>query len=306
MQYRKNHSQPPAVNNLSLSLCRGEVFGLVGESGCGKSTVGKAILQLVKPTSGSVKLNDLELTTLNGRRLREMRSKMQYIFQDPKSCLNPNKTIGWILEEPLLVHGIKNKKTRLAIVEEALETAGLSNAFLTRYPHELSGGQAQRIVIMSALILKPEFIVADEAVSALDVSVQAQILNFINDLKKKYALTIVFITHDLAVCHYMSDRIGVMYLGHLVELGNADAVYHRPKHPYTKLLFSSVMTLEGHSDDETERLRNETAHNLYSSELLKGCPFFTRCAFSKPECKLNLPPMVDIEGHCVRCYIYGK
>ena len=305
--FSQNRDVLTAVNNVDLTFFKGEVMGLVGESGCGKSTLGKSILQLIKPTSGNVLFDNTELTGLNDELLRKKRADMQYIFQDPQNCLNAVKTVRWILEEPLLAHGIRDKDKRMSLVMNMLDMAGMSGAYLNRRPRELSGGQAQRIAILSALILKPRFVVADEPVSALDVSIQAQILNFINELKASMNLTILFITHDLSVCHYMSDRIGVMYLGSIVEIGDADTVYTNPLHPYTKMLFSSVMNIK----TEHRKVYRQNSNNTNGTELdqkahHKGCPYNSLCRYKMQVCKEIFPGLYNVDGRKVRCLLYKK
>lgn len=288
-----------ALNRIDLDIYEGEVLGLVGESGCGKSTLGKVILQLLKESSGTVHFGDVEISSLSGDALRLFRKHMQMVFQDPRSALNPNKKIGWLLEEPLRVHGIP-KAERMDMIHDMLELVGLSQEHLTRYPSELSGGQAQRVAIMSALIMKPEFIVADEAVSSLDVSIQAQILNLLNELKDRLGLTTLFITHDLSVCYYMSDRIAVMYLGNIVEIGPADKIYYEHQHPYTKLLFSSLLSLNNETDlDERYSDHDEIGSPI---NIKDECPFYNRCPMREARCLQGLPPLYDLgDHHYSRC-----
>lgn len=239
-----------AVNGVSFSLYEGESFGLVGESGSGKSTLGQVILQLIKQTSGTVKYRGKNVSTYTKKELKAWRKQVQIVFQNPYASLNPKKTIGWIMEEPLNIHRIGNKAFRRQRVMEVLEEVGLDHTFMDRYPHELSGGQRQRIAIASAIILEPEFMVIDEGVSALDASVQAQILNLLKRLQRKYRLTYLFISHDLNVVQYFCDRIAVMYLGEIVEIGETEELGRSPRHPYTKALFSSILSL-----DESEELK---------------------------------------------------
>ncbi|MCR1832907.1 ATP-binding cassette domain-containing protein [Oceanobacillus caeni] len=239
-----------AVNGVSFSLYEGESFGLVGESGSGKSTLGQVILQLIKQTSGTVKYRGKNVSTYTKKELKAWRKQVQIVFQNPYASLNPKKTIGWIMEEPLNIHRIGNKAFRRQRVMEVLEEVGLDHTFMDRYPHELSGGQRQRIAIASAIILEPEFMVIDEGVSALDASVQAQILNLLKRLQRKYRLTYLFISHDLNVVQYFCDRVAVMYLGEIVEIGETEELGRSPRHPYTKALFSSILSL-----DESEELK---------------------------------------------------
>lgn len=239
-----------AVNGVSFSLYEGESFGLVGESGSGKSTLGQVILQLIKQTSGTVKYRGKNVSTYTKKELKAWRKQVQIVFQNPYASLNPKKTIGWIMEEPLNIHRIGNKAFRRQRVMEVLEEVGLDHTFMDRYPHELSGGQRQRVAIASAIILEPEFMVIDEGVSALDASVQAQILNLLKRLQRKYRLTYLFISHDLNVVQYFCDRVAVMYLGEIVEIGETEELGRSPRHPYTKALFSSILSL-----DESEELK---------------------------------------------------
>ncbi len=229
-----------AVNGVSFTLKRGETLGIVGESGCGKSTTGRLLMRLLEPTTGTIKFEDKDLTTLSKSELRKTRRDIQMVFQDPFASLNPRHTVEKILEEPLIVHGIGDRKERKRQVQEMLEVVGLSSYHLKRYPHQFSGGQRQRIGIARALMTKPKLIIADEPVSALDVSIQSQVLNLLEDLQKEFQLTYIFIAHDLGVVRHISDRVGVMYLGKMVELSTSDELYTNPLHPYTKSLISSV------------------------------------------------------------------
>ena len=238
--WEKTVGQVKAVDGVSFDIAEGETLGLVGESGSGKSTTGYCILQLMKPTSGSIRFMDKELTTLGREELRRMRREMQIVFQDPYSSLDPRMTVGNIVSEPLEVHGIGTRRSRDETVRRLLDIVGFNPEFTNRYPHEFSGGQRQRIGVARALALNPKMIICDEPVSALDVSIQAQILNLLKDLQRDFGLTYLFISHDLAVVRTMSDRIAVMNQGKLVEIGQADQIYYHPKHEYTKALFTAV------------------------------------------------------------------
>jgi oligopeptide transport system ATP-binding protein len=239
--FQKQVAAVHAVDAVSFNIHRGETLGLVGESGCGKSTTGRTILQLYRPTSGSVVFDGVDLVALQGEDLRKMRRKMQMIFQDPYASLNPRMTVGEIVGEPLVVHKIANQKEINERVEQLLELVGLNPAFANRYPHEFSGGQRQRIGVARALSLQPSFIVCDEPISALDVSIQAQVVNLLEDLQSQFNLTYLFVAHDLSMVRHISDRVAVMYLGVIVELASRDEVYHHPLHPYTQALLSAVV-----------------------------------------------------------------
>jgi oligopeptide transport system ATP-binding protein len=292
-----------AVNGVSLEIKKGETLGLVGESGCGKSTLGKTILQLEKATSGSIKYSNTELIGLSQKELKPFRSNMQMVFQDPFSSLDPRMTIEKIIAEPLKLHNIGDKESHKKLACELLEKVGLSGSILHRYPHEFSGGQRQRIGIARALALKPEIIIADEPVAALDVSVQAQVLNLMNDLKKEFGLTYVFISHDLGVIKYFSDRIAVMYLGKIVELSTSENLYKHPIHPYTRALISSIPASDPEHKIERTPLKGDVPSPISPPP---GCTFHTRCPFVKDICKTKIPELetFDIEGtkHQAACH----
>lgn len=291
--------QVKAVEGLELKIPKGCTFGLVGESGCGKSTAGQLLSHILTPTSGTVRYRGKALGELKHREQKQTLQKIQMVFQDPYSSLNPRKSIGWTLEEPLKIHTRLRAQERRARVAALLETVGLDAAYAKRYPRELSGGQRQRVSIAAALILDPEFVIADESVSALDVSVQAQILNLLKRLQRERGLTYLFISHDLNVVQYMSDYIGVMYLGHLVEQGPADAVCEAPAHPYTRALLSAVPRLEGE-----KRPRIVLEGEVPSpSRVPEGCPFHTRCPHAEELCKKSLPKPRSVSGgHLVCCH----
>ena len=291
-----------AVNGVSLDIKKGETLGLVGESGCGKSTLGKAILRLTEPTGGKVIYDGKDLASLSKREMREERKNLQMIFQDPYASLNPRMTVGQIIGEPMktynLVRGSLEKQ-----VQDLMETVGLSRRFVKRYPHEFSGGQRQRIGIARALALDPEFIVADEPISALDVSIQAQIMNLMNRLQDEKNLTYLFISHDLRAIRHVSDRVAVMYLGKIVELADAKDIYKDPLHPYSKALISAVPVPDPEIEAKRERiiLKGDVPSPINPPA---GCPFHTRCAYVIPACKLNVPQLVEIKPRhfaaCVR------
>lgn len=291
-----------AVDGVSFTVGRGEVLALVGESGCGKSTLALTLLGLEQPTAGSIRIADEEITTLHGRDMRRVRRHIQMIFQDPYESLNPIMTIGDIVAEPLKVHGLaKNKREREAKVIKALEDAGLKPAvnFTGRYPHELSGGQRQRVVIAGALVLEPDVLLADEPVSMLDVSIRAEILNLLMELRQKRGISILFITHDLGTVGYLADRIAVMYLGRIVEIGPAAQILQQPQHPYTKALLSVVPVPNPRQRRERIILQGETPNPI---DLPKGCRFHPRCPIAQPHCQ-NSDPALHLApaGHEVAC-----
>jgi oligopeptide transport system ATP-binding protein len=290
-----------AVDDVSFTLQEGETLGIVGESGCGKSTTGRSILRLIEPTAGTVTFQGKNLTALKSADLRKARRDLQIVFQDPYASLNPRMTIGAILEEPLKIHGIGSEQSRKATVREMLEIVGLTEAHATRYPHEFSGGQRQRIGIARALITKPKLIVADEPVSALDVSIQSQILNLMKDLQAQFGLTYLFISHDLSVVRHISDRVGVMYLGRLVELAGKHQLYENPLHPYTQALLSAVP----HPDPLVKRERILLSGDVPSpANPPSGCAFHTRCHACMEICKTKTPKLKTIaDGHQVACHL---
>ncbi len=294
-----------AVDGVTFQVKRGETLGLVGESGCGKSTTGRALLQLYEPTSGKVNFNGTELTDLDGGQMRRMRRHLQMIFQDPYASLNPRMTVGSIISEPMAIHDLVPKNERNDRVRELLETVGLNPYFANRYPHEFSGGQRQRIGVARALAANPEFIVADEPVSALDVSIQAQIINLMEDLQEEFNLTYLFIAHDLSVVRHISDRIVVMYLGKFVELADRDALYEDPLHPYTKALLSAVPIPDPIVEKRRERiiLTGDVPSPINPPS---GCHFHTRCPYVMPVCMEKDPLFVDQGGgHMVACHLYA-
>lgn len=294
-----------AVDGLNFDLYRGETLGLVGESGCGKSTTGRAILQLYKPTDGSVVFEGKELTTINSGDLRRMRRRMQMIFQDPYASLNPRMTVGSIVGEPLEVHNIgDSRKDRQDRVQELLKIVGLNPYFINRYPHEFSGGQRQRIGVARALAVNPSFIVCDEPISALDVSIQAQVINLLEDLQQDLGLTYLFIAHDLSVVRHISDRIAVMYLGKIVELTDRDELYANPLHPYTQALLSAVPIPDPEIEKKRQRIILE-GDVPSPANPPKGCNFSTRCPRVMDICRQTDPEFKEAsDGHYVACFLY--
>ncbi|TFG94246.1 MAG: dipeptide ABC transporter ATP-binding protein [Calditrichales bacterium] len=292
-----------AVDGVSFNIHRGETLGLVGESGCGKSTTGRTILQLYRPTSGHVYYGDQDLASMKGEDLRKMRRKMQMIFQDPYASLNPRMTVGEIIGEPLTIHKLSNKKQTQERVEHLLELVGLNARFYNRFPHEFSGGQRQRIGVARALALNPDLIVCDEPISALDVSIQAQVVNLLEDLQKEFNLTYLFIAHDLSMVRHISDRIAVMYLGVIMELTSRIELYHNPLHPYTQALLSAVPIPDPVVEERRQRivLQGDVPSPVNPPS---GCRFRTRCPLAVDICKEAKPEFREVNpGHFVACHL---
>jgi oligopeptide/dipeptide ABC transporter ATP-binding protein len=301
--FSKTVGNVKAVDDVSFTINRGETLGLVGESGCGKTTTGRCILRLIEPTAGSVTFEGEEVTTMNQQRLREMRRQMQIIFQDPYSSLNPRITVGGMLTEILKVHGLRKTDAEVKDrVEELLQTVGLSPLHARRYPHEFSGGQRQRIGIARALSVEPKFIVCDEPVSALDVSIQSQVLNLLMDLQEKLGLTYLFIAHDLSVVKHISDRVAVMYLGEIVEITDYKSLYASPKAPYTEALLSAVPIANPRANRERIVLTGDVPSPANAPS---GCYFHPRCPKAFGDCNSIHPLLInDNEGHMVRCLLF--
>ena len=291
-----------AVDDVSFEIMKGETFGVVGESGCGKSTLGRTLIRLQQPTEGHIYLNGTDIAGLKGAQLKEMRKEAQIIFQDPSACLNPRRTIKQILMEPFEIHNLKGKIDVDAKIMELLQLVGLDSYHLSRYPHELSGGQKQRIGIARALALEPQIIICDEAVSALDVSVQAQVLNLLQELKEKLGLTYFFISHNLNVVYQVSDRVGVMYLGKMVEIANYDQLYEKRYHPYTEALLSAIPQVDQEEQKERIHLEGEVP-SPYDPP--SGCHFHTRCPKACDKCRQTAPELKEVApGHYVACHLY--
>ena len=296
----RNPSVVKAVDHVSLSVRKGETLGLVGESGCGKSTLGRTILRLIPATEGQVMYNGEDILTYDKKKMWEMRRKLQIIFQDPYSSLNPRMTVYDLISAPLEVYKVGTKEERREMVEEILQEVGLDKQYLNRFPHEFSGGQRQRIGIARALILNPEFVVCDEAVSALDVSVRAQVLNLMRNMQQKKNLTYLFISHDLSVVRHISDRIAVMYLGSVVEVAEKAQLYSNPMHPYTKALLSAIPLPDVKKKRQRIILEGDvpSAYNPPS-----GCKFHTRCPYATDRCRQEAPVLQEVEkGHKAACH----
>ena len=302
--FMKEIAAVKAVDNVSLSIREGETLGLVGESGCGKSTFGRAIMRLEEPTSGEVWFDGDNILTYDGDQIRALRKKMQIIFQDPFSSLNPRKPVASIVGEPLLIHGMKRRQDREARVLELLEVVGLSKEHMRRYPHMFSGGQRQRIGVARALALNPNLVVCDEAVSALDVSIQAQVLNLLKDLQKEFGLTYLFISHDLHVVEYISDRVAVMYLGKIVEVARSQAVYGTPLHPYTQALLSASPMPDPQKKRKRILLKGDVPSPINPPP---GCRFHTRCRYAQGICSETEPELREVRpGHQAACHFAGS
>jgi len=301
--FGKKQGEVKAVDDVSFYVRKGETLGIVGESGCGKSTTGRLLMRLIEASDGKIVFEDKEITSMSKSELRKTRRDIQMVFQDPYASLNPRHSIEQILEEPLIVHGIGTKEERQKQVRDMLEVVGLSSYHAKRYPHQFSGGQRQRIGIAKALMTKPKLIIADEPVSALDVSIQAQVLNLMKDIQKEFQLTYIFIAHDLGVVRHISDRVGVMYLGRLIELADSEELYENPKHPYTKALLSAVPIPDPDIKRETILIEGELPSPANPPS---GCAFHTRCSLVMDICKNTRPAEQNLNGHFVACHLYNK
>ncbi|WP_424933743.1 ABC transporter ATP-binding protein [Amaricoccus macauensis] len=301
--FRRQTGVVKAVDDLSFEIARGETLGLVGESGCGKSTAGRALLRLYDPTAGSIQLDGREISGLKGDALRKLRTRMQMIFQDPQASLNPRMTVGSIIAEPLAEHAALGRREMRARVLELMDQVGLNRSFANRYPHEFSGGQRQRIGIARALALNPDFIVCDEPIAALDVSIQAQVVNLLEDLQRSHGLTYLFISHDLSMVRHLATRVAVMYLGRIMEIGPRDGLYANPLHPYTEALLSAVPEADPEAEGARERIVL-TGDVPSPSNPPKGCVFCTRCPKVFDRCRVEVPELRDAgEGRRVACHL---
>ena len=299
--FGKSNQIVHAVDGVSFEIKQGEVLGLVGESGCGKSTLGRLILRLLEPTSGQIFFRGENILLANHARMRELRQEFQIIFQDPFASLNPRMTVGSILEEPFIIHQLYKRAERQSRVTELLQKVGLDEDAIHRYPHEFSGGQRQRIGVARAISLNPKFIVADEPVSSLDVSIQAQIINLLEDLQEEYHLSLLFIAHDLNMVRHISDRVAVMYLGKIVELTSGDSLYNRPRHPYTQALLAAIPV----PDPKIKQGQNLLEGDLPSPiDIPQGCRFYSRCPKRINDCLKEDPPLIESEpGHWTACIL---
>jgi len=293
-----------AVDDVSFSVYRGETFGVVGESGCGKSTLCKTLLRLIEPTEGTIMFNGINISDLSKEEMRSIRQKMQIIFQDPYASLNPRMTVSELIQEPLNIFSQEAEKQKKEKVRDLMQLVGLDREFVNKYPHEFSGGQRQRIMIARALILNPELLFCDEPVSALDVSVRAQVLNLMKTLQRKLNLTYIFISHDLSVVRYLCDRVAVMYLGRIVEIASKEDLYDRPSHPYTKCLLASIPIPDPSVSVERQILEGDvpSPHNPPS-----GCHFHTRCPNTMEICKIEYPQLIEVgKDHFAACHLFSK
>ncbi len=292
-----------AVDDVSFQIAPGETLGLVGETGCGKTTAGRTLLRLLEPTAGQILLDGRDVTRVRGGELRGLRRNLQIVFQDPFGSLNPRMTVQSIIEEGLIIHRLGDKRQRLQTVRDTMQQVGLDPAYLNRYPHEFSGGQRQRIGIARALALRPRFMVLDEPISALDVSIQSQIINLLVDLRQKFQLTYLFISHDLSVVEYISDRVAVMYLGEIVETGASGELYRHPLHPYSQALLSSIPSLDPNRKQKRILLEGDVPSPI---DPPSGCRFHPRCPLAMEVCKTTVPKELDFAGHKVRCHAVEK
>lgn len=299
--FAKSKQKVHALDKVDLTLYKREIVGVVGESGCGKSTLAKVLLRLIEPTEGTIHFEGREITGLDKKQMRDVRRQMQFVFQDPFSSLNPRKKVMELISEPLDIYRIGTRKERENRVYELLETVGLTRSHADRYPHQFSGGQRQRIGIARALALNPKLVICDEPVSALDVSVQAQILNLLQDLQERFGLSYLFIAHGLDAVRHISNRIAVMYLGKLVEMGDSEEIFTRPRHPYTQALISAIPEIDPEHEAKPIKLSGEIPSPINPPS---GCRFHTRCPYAVERCKNEMPELRTAEdGHAVACHL---
>ena len=290
-----------AVDNITLDIKKGMTLGLVGESGCGKSTLGKTIIKLLEPTSGNINFDNIDITRFSSSEIRPYRKEMQIIFQNPYGSLNPRMNVETLITEGMIIHGMSNKNERTEKAIDLLNKVGLNEDSLKKYPHEFSGGQRQRVAIARSLALNPKFIVCDEPVSALDVSVQAQIVNLLSDLQDEFDLTYLFISHDLRVVKHVSDKVAVMYLGKIVEYATSNDIYDSPLHPYTKILISAIPSINNKRSSKNYVIKGDVPNPI---DPPKGCSFHPRCPIAEQRCKVEIPELVDKgNGHFVSCHL---
>lgn len=302
--FEKNKKVLHAVDDVTLEIKKGETLGLVGESGCGKTTLGRTVVRLYEPTSGEIVYDNKNITNLNFQEMKSFRRKIQMIFQDPYASLNPRQTIGDIIKEPMEIHNLYEEKNRDKKVLEILELVGLNSSHMSRYPHEFSGGQRQRIGIARAIALQPKLIICDEPVSALDVSIQAKIINLLNELQEKMGIAYIFISHDLSVVKHIADRVGVMYLGNMMEMADTESLYAKPLHPYTQALFSAIPRIGKERIEDKQILGGDVPSPANPP---KGCRFCTRCPKVMDICKTERPDFKEVEpGHFCACHLYDK
>jgi oligopeptide transport system ATP-binding protein len=302
--FGRQHQRIHAVDDVSFDLYKGETLALVGESGCGKTTTARLLVRLYEPTSGSVYLDGKDIFKLRGKELKKMRKRVQMIFQDPYSSLSPRRTAGQAISEPLVIHGGYSNQERKSLVLDTLKLVGLRPEHYNRFPHEFSGGQRQRIGIARALILQPDILIADEPVSALDISIRAQILNLMQELQKKYNLTYIFVAHDLSLVRYIATRVAIMYMGEIVEMTTSEEFYKNPLHPYTKVLLSAIPIPDPDVPGQVIRISGEVPNPAAPPS---GCRFHTRCPYAFERCKVEKPPLKEVgKQHLVSCHLFDS
>lgn len=300
--YIKGSKRKHVIRNVSFTIMPGETLGLVGESGCGKTTIANLLLNTLQPTEGTIEFDGIDLSKIDKKKLQEIRKNIQMVFQDPYSSVNPRMTVEEIIKEPLLIYKIGSQTTRSERIDELLTLVGLDRSFRNRYPHELSGGQRQRVVIARALATNPKFLVLDEPIAALDASIQAQIINLLKDLQKHLGLTYLFISHDLSIIKYFSDRLAVMYFGQIIEMGKSEEIYSNPLHPYTKGLLASIPLPDPLLEHKRKRLIIHGETPNFNNQI-QGCPFASRCYKAIEICSYEKPTLSEEQGHLVSCHL---